>query len=238
MMQRRPLNSMLTIRLKRMLESKEHEEFVDCLQNLSHSDFRSASVLLADSLLVNISEEDYWSLFRRLLEVDSKAFLGTVLKAAVLRLNRSELDIRHNGFLVVSNYLNTYEKEIDKRKILERLLPCIQAESNIEFLFERLHINDPRKRIEYLVCGELTMAGAFVLFKTLRFLEHDKPFLTKCCRFLMKKGGGLSFNLASLIKVYFDLQDLNGTFSLRLQPYETGRIETSYEAFLKVMSGV
>jgi hypothetical protein len=47
----------------------------------------------------------------------------------------------------------------------------------------------------------------------------------------MKRGDGLSFNLASLIKAYFGLDELKGTFSLRLKPYELARIESSYKAF-------
>ena len=37
-------------------------------------------------------------------------------------------------------------------------------------------------------------------------------------------------------ELYFDLTEVKGCFSLRLNPYELGRMESSYEVFVKVMS--
>jgi hypothetical protein len=53
--------------------------------------------------------------------------------------------------------------------------------------------------------------------------------------FLMKRGDALSFNLASLMKEYFGLEEMKGTFSLRLKPFELARLETSYRAFCDKM---
>ena len=54
--------------------------------------------------------------------------------------------------------------------------------------------------------------------------------------FLMKNGDAMSFNLASLMKTYFALNELKGTFSLSLKPFELARIESSFEAFRNAMS--
>jgi hypothetical protein len=53
----------------------------------------------------------------------------------------------------------------------------------------------------------------------------------------MKQGDGLSFNVASVFKIYFGLDSIRGTFSLQLAPYELSRLEQSYEAFAKVVEG-
>ena len=41
---------------------------------------------------------------------------------------------------------------------------------------------------------------------------------------------------ASIVKVAFGLDELSGTFSLRLQPYQISRLEQSYEAFCQSMA--
>lgn len=41
--------------------------------------------------------------------------------------------------------------------------------------------------------------------------------------------------MASLIREYFGLDEVKGTFSLRLRPYQLSHIETSYESFLDIM---
>ena len=80
------------------------------------------------------------------------------------------------------------------------------------------------------------MACAYLLFRAMRHAEHDHGLLARCCRLLMKKGDRLSFNLASLAKVYFDLPQVKGTFSLRVSPYQLGRLGSSYADFRKMMS--
>ena len=52
---------------------------------------------------------------------------------------------------------------------------------------------------------------------------------------LMKKEDSLAFNFVSLMKVYFDLPEIKGTFSLRLNPYEIGRAEASFDSFVKIL---
>ena len=54
----------------------------------------------------------------------------------------------------------------------------------------------------------------------------------------MRKGDALSFNLASVAKVYFDLPQVKGTFSLKLDPYQLGRLEMSYASFRRVMQSI
>ena len=72
----------------------------------------------------------------------------------------------------------------------------------------------------------------------MRQVEHDRDLLARCCRVLMKRGDALSFNLASVAKVYFDLPQVKGTFSLSLSPFQLGWLETSFENFKKVMQGI
>ena len=55
---------------------------------------------------------------------------------------------------------------------------------------------------------------------------------------LAQRGDRLSFNLAALLKQYFGLAGVAGQFSLRLHPYEHGRLDASFEAFVRVLTSV
>jgi hypothetical protein len=41
--------------------------------------------------------------------------------------------------------------------------------------------------------------------------------------------------MASLLRLSFGLEEVRGTFSLSLEPYQLARIEQSYDAFLQTM---
>jgi hypothetical protein len=52
----------------------------------------------------------------------------------------------------------------------------------------------------------------------------------------MKRGDSQSFNLASLLRLSFGLEEVRGTFSLSLEPYQLSRVEQNYDAFVQVMT--
>ena len=53
---------------------------------------------------------------------------------------------------------------------------------------------------------------------------------------LMRRGDALGFNLASLLKAYYGLDALKGTFSLNIQPYQLARLSADYRAFCQAMN--
>ena len=230
-------NPIIYSRLAVLCGQQDWDGVVRYLQSLSHAGFRTAGYLLGERFLTEVAEEEYWTAFRRMVEFDTKALLGTLLKTAVNRLGQGTLSVRHPGFVALAEWLEAEDRKVDEHKILLYLIPALSADSDMEALFVRFHVNEPRRRMDYLLRGN-SLPCYFLLFRTLRFLEHDKPLLTECCRFLMKKGDSLSFNMASLVKRYFDLPRVQGTFSLCIQPYEMARLEASFDTFAKVMSSM
>lgn len=228
-------NPVVLSRLVTLCGCKDWEAVVRYLQGLSHGAFRAAGLVLEKRVLPNMAEDDYWAVVLRLTEYHAKALLGTLLKSAVERIRSGTLSLQHEGFKTWACRLNAPGGEVDRRKTLLALIPALQEHADIELLLEALHVGAPRERLPYLLKGD-TVPCYFLLFRTLHFLEHDKPLLVDCCRFLMKKGDSLSFNLASLVKLYFDLPQVNGTFSLRFQPYELGRLEASFDTFSKALT--
>jgi hypothetical protein len=120
--------------------------------------------------------------------------------------------------------------EVERQKVALLLLPELEQPKQVEHLFQLLGLAKGREQLVYLIRLD-TLPCLFLLLRSLRYVEHDRAEVLKVARQLMKRGSGSSFNLASIVKVAFGLDELSGTFSLRLQPYQIARLEQSYEAF-------
>jgi hypothetical protein len=206
---------------------------VACLTSLSNADFRTAGFLLGERILPRCSVDGFWSVALHLTEYNSKAFLVTLLKS--LSQRGEGVDLHHPALMRFVCFLNGGGKEIDKQKFVLWVLPLLRHPGEVERLFEMLEILSPSLMAEFLI-HEGTPLCYYVLFQLLRRQEGDAALAEECCRKLMRRGDGLSFNVASVFKVYFDLDAIRGTFSLNLAPYELSRLEGSYDAFVKIVS--
>ena len=121
--------------------------------------------------------------------------------------------------------------------MLNIILPLQTQPQYVVHLLDVLKIESPLKRIKILL-PMATVPCAYVLFRTLRYVEHDHSLLLRVAATLIKQGDSVSFNVASIMKVFFALNDLKGTFSLRLQPWELSRIENSFEAFSQAVTSM
>lgn len=90
----------LRTRLSSHLELYRFDALRDHLLALRNAEFRAASVVLAEAnFWTSLSDEAFWSAFRTLCRADSRAFLGTLLKAAVGRRKRGGLQWTAPDFL-------------------------------------------------------------------------------------------------------------------------------------------
>ena len=69
-------------------------------------------------------------------------------------------------------------------------------------------------------------------------MEGNRDQLVKCCNRLLERGDDRSFNLVSIVKHYFDLPEVKGVFSLRVQPYQLSRLDNSYQGFVQMMTSI
>ena len=134
-------------------------------------------------------------------------------------------------------YLTADHRLLDREKLLLQWLPVMQHPSNIEKLFDMLRLTEPRRRLDFLLRVE-SLAAGFVLLRTLRFEEHDRELLIATCRQLMRRGTSESFNMACLIREFFGLEEVRGTFSLRLEPYEMTCVDTDFDTFCRLVHKV
>ena len=126
---------------------------------------------------------------------------------------------------------------IDRRKMLEAFLPLVaepaEAESLLEMLWQRA--DGEKVRVAQLFRAA-TPATYFLLFKALRHFDDDKLYLRRVALELMRRGDKQAFNLAGMLREYFALGELPGTFALQLPPYELSRLDSRYDAFLKILN--
>lgn len=218
----------------------EPEQLLTYLDGLSNSQFRMASQVLGEKLLVELEDQYFWNAFKYLFLYNRKAYLGTLLKALASRISFNGVSVDSKEFdrcgiwgddfsLVCGNLTDT-----DRKKVFISLLPLFNNPIDIERLFAQCGLKERSLWIPFLL-QVTSKPCAFLLLKALRYVEHDRDLLIRTCHFLMKKGDEQNFNLASLLRLSFGLEEVRGTFSLSLEPYQLARIEQNYDAFLQVM---
>ena len=208
------------------LKDADSEGLVRLLSSFSRSEQRTAGYMLGERLLLDCPAELYWQMTEALVCYDSKAYLITLMKTFLLRLSRGTASLSDEPFGRLAAGFN----EVERQKVALLLLPELEQPKQVEQLFQLLGLAKGREQLVYLIRVD-TLPCLFLLLRSLRYVEHDRAEVLKVARQLMKRGSGSSFNLASIVKVAFGLDELSGTFSLRLQPYQIARLEQSYEAF-------
>lgn len=208
------------------LKEADSEGLVRLLSSFSRSEQRTAGYMLGERLLLDCPAELYWQMTEALVCYDSKAYLITLMKTFLLRLTQGTASLSDVPFGRLAAGFN----EVERQKVALLLLPELEQPKQVEQLFQLLGLAKGREQLVYLVRFD-TLPCLFLLLRSLRYIEHDRAEVLKVARQLMKRGSGSSFNLASIVKVAFGLDELSGTFSLRLQPYQIARLEQSYEAF-------
>lgn len=220
-------------RLRLLFDTRDWDGVQAYLASLSNAHFRTAGYMMGERLMPELPAQDFWDVMRRLVLWQPKAFVVTTAKAATPRLLDRTLSLEDEGFNKLAIALQDESRSIDRQKLLLQWLPAAQEPASIELLFQSLGINNPRRRADFLLRTD-GLAAAFVLLRTLRFEEHDRTWLTQTCRALMKRGDNLSFNVASLIRAFFDLNEVRGTFSLQIEPFELSRLDTDFDTFKRL----
>lgn len=209
-----------------VVQSGDAEGLVQLLKSFSRSEQRTAGYMLGERLLLDCPADLYWKMAEALVRYESKAWLITLMKTFMVRMKSGTAFLSDKPFAKLAAGFN----EVERQKVALLMLPELDSPKLVEQLFSVMGIAKGREQMVYLVRID-TLPCLFLLLRSLRYIEHDREEVLKVARQLMKRGTGASFNLASIIKVAFGLDELRGTFSLRLQPYQIARLEQSYEAF-------
>ncbi len=220
-------NPEVSARLKSIYENKQWDQITPYLEGLTNSRFYTASYMLGDSLLPKMEADDFWTVVTLLYNYSPKAFLSLCMRVA----GKRQEDLEHPKAEAL--WKRIAETPVEVQKTLFSLLPMIKDNVPlVEHLLNVMNCVDPHDRIAFLLQFN-TPATAYLLLLAVRRIEEDRTLVLRTTYYLIKKGDALSYNMASLFKVFFGLDEVRGTFSLRLEPYELARLENDYEAFKK-----
>lgn len=200
-----------------------------CLSTLSVAEFRAAGVLLSGEVLPLIDGNRFWDFFLTVAGSDTKAYLGTFLKAAV-KLYKADKITLTDGRLEAFARSGT---AIDRRKCAEAFLPQAK-EADDGRLVVRLCCEDRLDLAAPLLIKARTTVSFYLLFNLLKTAEAEE--IRRYAILLMRQGDSLSFRLASIIEKYFGLRPLPASFSLRIESYELSRLDGGFEAFAKTLN--
>ena len=219
--------------LQRLVAAGDPSLVTAYLGTLSNARFRTAGYVLCERTMQQCPARMFWALAQALVAYNTRAFLVTVMKAFLTRRSQSaDVSIDDEGFC--SLCVTIQDNDEDCRKVLQCILPELDDPAEVRQLFSLLAITDQAQWIPFLLKCR-TLPSYFLLFNSLHFIEHDTDKLERIAYYLIRSGDAFSFNLASLIKAYFGLTHVKGTFSLNLKAYELARIATNYNVFCQKM---
>lgn len=223
-------NSRLQARLTEVIASASPQDLVAALDTLSVSDARTAGFLLSEILLPSLETARYWQYFICIVPTRPKQFLGTFLKAAVKSYQAQRLQLSRE----VLQQFATTASPIDLRKTIEALLPALRTTQEVLLLTKALGIVSTEKLAPFLIRAG-TPPCYYHLFNLLKTIDTESAQLMTYARMLIDRGDHLSYNLVGIMRQYFDMRELTGTFSLQLPPYRLSRLDQSPESFIRIL---
>lgn len=219
-------NPILRQRLMQSLQTGDVQVLQEMLASLKSMDQKTAGYILSEELLPSLEEARFWEYFLAIVPINPKAYLGTFLKGAVALYQQGQLSLTSEA---LQTYSQTSISAIDCRKVLEAFLPIARRHEEITYLL-KLFTSDVQQRLSLLL-HITSLPAAYALFQEMKTQEEDMDLLRNTCLALMKRGDSRAFRLASICASYFGIEDIPGTFSLTLQPYELSRLDQSYDTF-------
>ncbi|MCQ2113151.1 MAG: hypothetical protein MJY95_07405 [Bacteroidaceae bacterium] len=204
------------------------------LSRLSNSEYRRMEPIVNSMVLSTLGNDDFWKAYLHLLMFRRQSFLTGILSIKHLAKDGS-LDFRSEDARNVADWLRENSPE-SMVKVARMALPILFTWQQIEDLLCFAGIEDEQASIDLLV-KESSPHAYYVLFGILRRACDNQQLVRNCLIQIMKKNDDLSFNMASIVRSYFGIDDIRSTFSLQIEPFELNYLDKSYDNFIHVLQG-
>ena len=224
-------------RMLHLAYQKDLSALGEYLLGMTNSAFRVASRLLSDNVLPQFAGEDFWRVFSYLSLLRPKAFLGTCLKASSALYVENKILFKGKALSAYALYLKEHSMNVDVCKFLKASVVLLREDGEFVGLWKMFGIEKAEERIEFMMYGT-SPALYYEIFKECKRLQDSHDFLRRLCYILIKKGDTMSFNLASIICAYFDINGVGAMFSLKIEPYKLNYLDASQCNFEKVITSL
>lgn len=122
---------------------------------------------------------------------------------------------------------------IDKQKVVDAFLPHLRSVDEVTCLVN-IYYDDEREKAVQLLIKAGTLPCYYVMFNLLKSFETER--IAHYARALLMLKNQLAYNMASVLKQYFDIDNIPAVFSLHIEPYQLHRLDKGYETFVKVLT--
>lgn len=221
--------------IREAIEAHDHEQLHRILGRLTNMEFKRTEQSVRESLLPSLSNELFWEALLGLIKFRRQAFMSGIMAVETFAKKRT-LNFACEEAQRLSDYVRTSCPPDATDKLVSMALPKMQTEAQADGLFQCFHVENPRTRIAHLLKSESPLAY-YVLFKSLKHIPDQKDIVRKSCIYIMKRNNDMAFNMVSILRTYFGIDDLKSRLSLRIEPYEMPLIERSYETFQDFLYG-
>ena len=220
--------------LEQAITDKDWQRTETILNSMSNAEFRRAEAFIRNTVLPSMPNDELWEALFHLISYRRQAFISGLL--AIEKAAREEtLNAKCEGAHKLAEYLDK-EHPDSFRKILNMTLPLLRTEEQIEEMLDVFGTQDETIRIAALLKVESPIAY-YALFTRLRQIPERKKLASQCMRYIMKRENDMAYNMAAIMKAYFGLDDTEGRFSLRIEPYELSMLDSGREAFYNLLNG-
>lgn len=224
---------MMRERVVRLVEVRDWKGLAQLMDSLSNMEFRRLERVVREEVLTRLTNGLFWETLLHIIIYKRAAFLSGIIAVEHLAKDGT-LDFRDEHTRRLYEHLRTTSPD-SVVKLCNMAAPLMQTEGQTEEMFRAFHIDNEVTRLSILLKVNSSLAY-YLIFKTLKQVEN-KVIARKCCMVIIKRGDDKAFNMASLIKTYFGLDDLPARFSLTIEPYELSHIDKDFDTFLYVLHG-
>lgn len=215
------------------IDTRDWDGMNKMLGSLSNTEFRRMECVMREEVLAVLDNDAFWDTLLHIIIYKRPAFISSVVAVEHLA---------ENGTLRFDNaevgLLYTYLEETNPQslvKICNMIIPHLRTKQQIESLFKAFHIDNGITQLSILLKIDSPLSY-YLIFKTLKLIE-DKVVARKCCMTIIKRHNDMAFNMVSLIKAYFGLEDLPAHFSLNVEQYELSHIDRDFDTFMNILNG-
>lgn len=217
-----------------LVEQHDWDALRKLFSRMTNMEFRKTEGIMRNDILPGLANDDFWEALFHLVAYRHQAFITCILAVKHL-VDDGTLSFDNRWIEELVMFLKQKSPGA-LQKLMTMAIPILETESQIDKMFCAFGFENERNRIAALI-NVTTPLAYYMLFKILKHLADNRELVRKCCVFILKKNDELSYNMASIIREYFDITDIRSRFSLAVAPYELSFIDSSYDNFKYVVTG-